>query len=103
MTTSISELIENLKAVDDKLDHRKDILDIRIFSQTWGSTSLGFGGWGGQAITTANTIVVHLGNGQYSVFFSSRLAYVVENPTKEFFEDLHNGRMADCFTAAKRY
>lgn len=103
MTTSISELIENLKAVDDKLDHRKDILDIRIFSQTWGSTALGFGGIGGDALTTASTTVIRLGNGQWPVFFGSRLAYVVENPTKEFFEDLHNGRMADCFTAAKRY
>lgn len=103
MTTNIAELIENLKAVDEKLGHRGDILSIETFSQTWGSTALGFGGWGGQAITTANTTVVRLGNGQYPVFFGSGLAYVVENPTKEFFEDLQNRRMADCQTAAKKY
>lgn len=103
MTTNISELIENLKTVDERLGHRGDILSIETFSQTWGSTALGFGGWGGQAITTANTTVIRLGNGQWPVFFGGKLAYVVENPTKEFHEDLLNRRMADCQTAAKRY
>lgn len=103
MTTNITELIENLKAVDEKLGHRRDILDIQTFSQTWGSTALGFGGIGGNALTTANTTVIRLGNGQWPVFFGSRLAYVVENPTKEFYKDLLNRRMADCQTAAKRY
>ena len=103
MTTNIAELIENLKAVDEKLGHRRDILEIITFSQAWGSTALGFGGFGGQAITTANTTVVRLGNGLWYVFFGSKLAYVVENPTKEFHEDLLNRRMADCQTAVKRY
>lgn len=103
MTTNISELIENLKAVDEKLGHRRDILDIQIFSQLWGSTALGFGGWGGDAMTATNTIVIKLGNGQWPVFFGSKLAYVVENPTEEFFKDLQNKHMADCQTAAKRY
>lgn len=103
MTTNISELIECLKAIDEKLGHRGDILDIQTFSQAWSSTALGFGGWGGQAITAANTTVIRLGNGQWHVFFGSKLAYVVENPTKEFHEDLLNKRMADCQTAAKRY
>lgn len=103
MTTNISELIEDLKAVDEKLGRRRDILEIITFSQTWGSTALGFGGFGGQAITTANTTVVRLGNGLWYVFFGSKLAYVVENPTKEFHEDLLNRRMADCQTAVKRY
>lgn len=103
MTTNISELIENLKAVDEKLGNRRDILEIEVFSQTWGSTALGFGGWGGQAMTTANTTVIRLGDGRWHVFFGSKLAYVVENPAKEFHEDLLNRRMADCQTAAKRY
>lgn len=103
MTTNISELIENLKAIDEKLGHRKDILDIETFSQTWGSTALGFGGVGGDALTTASTTVIRIPNDRYVVFFGSELAYVVENPTKEFFEDLQNRRMTDCQTAKKRY
>lgn len=103
MTTNISELIENLKTIDEKLGHRGDILSIETFSQTWGSTALGFGSIGGDALTTTNTTVIRLGNGQWPVFFGSRLAYVVENPTKEFHEDLLNRRMADCKTAVKKY
>lgn len=103
MTTNISELIENLKAVDERLGHRGDILSIETFSQTWGSTALGFGGWGGQAMTTANTTVIRFTDGQYAVFFGSQPAYVVKYPSKEFHEDLLNRRMADCLTAAKRY
>ena len=102
MLTNIRELIENLKAIDETLEHR-GFLDIRIFCQTWGSTALGFGGMGGQAMTTAATTVVQLDFTHYAIFFGSSLAYVVENPTKEFHEDLQNRRMADCHTAAKRY
>ena len=34
-----------------------DDYELHIFQQTWGSTALGFGGIGGQAMTTANTYV----------------------------------------------
>ena len=52
---------------------------VYIFEQTWGSTALGFGGMGGQAMTTANTIVlIPINNNQDCfVYFAGRFAYSV--------------------------
>ena len=69
-------------------------LDMYMFPQTWGSTALGFGGIGGQTITTAQTVVVEdYKNGWYSVFFDEGLAYLLKNPNHHFFEDLKKWRM----------
>jgi hypothetical protein len=67
----------------------RDISVYAMFPQTWGSTALGFGGIGGQAITTAYTIVLmsEAGDG-YCVYFGSRLAYRVRKPTQSFYEDI---------------
>ena len=62
--------------------------EVYVFPQTWGSTALGFGGIGGQAII-------------YGVFFINRLAYVIESPNDKFFEDLQRGNMSDCAMAGK--
>lgn len=58
-----------------------------VFSQSWGSTTLGFGGVGGQAITSAYTIVVEC-FGAFCVYFGGKFAYLVEKPTTKFFEDV---------------
>lgn len=52
---------------------------VYVFEQTWGSTALGFGGIGGQAMTTANTIVlIPINNHQDCfVYFAGRFAYSV--------------------------
>ena len=52
---------------------------VYIFEQTWGSTALGFDGMGGQAMTTANTIVlIPINNNQDCfVYFAGRFAYSV--------------------------
>ena len=75
--------------------------DIQMFSQVWGSTALGFGGFGGQAMTKAYTTIIKEENTNlYGVFFGDRMAYVIENPTKEFFEDIqeHNMKAMDEIT-----
>ena len=67
---------------------------IYVFEQTWGSTALGFGGMGGQAMTTANTIVlIPINNHQDCfVYFAGRFAYSV--PYSETFgEDVRNHSM----------
>ena len=52
----------------------------------WGSTALGFGGYGGQMMTTARTyIIVHI-NRAY-VYFGGRYAYEVPYPFNKAFED----------------
>lgn len=60
---------------------------VYIFEQTWGSTALGFSGMGGQAITTANTIVlIPINNNQDCfVYFAGRFAYSV--PYSDIFGD----------------
>ena len=57
-----------------------DDFDVYIFEQTWGSTALGFGGIGGQAMTPENTYVfVPLNCDQKCfIYFGSRFAYEVE-------------------------
>ena len=73
-------------------------LDIEVhamFSQTWSSTALGFGGLGGQAMTDAYTIVLRSSLlGEYCVYFGGRFAYTIKRPNQKFFEDTANGRLA---------
>lgn len=69
---------------------------IRVFPQVWGSTALGFGGVGGQAMTSAYTTVVEdIESGYYGVFFGTRMAYIIKNPNQKFFEDMSHEQMAE--------
>ena len=76
--------------------------EVYVFPQTWGSTALGFGGIGGQAITSAYTTVIEeLTFGIWGVFFGNRLADVIESPNDSFLEDLRRGNMSDYAMAGK--
>ena len=47
-----------------------------MFPQTWGDTSLGFGGVGGQSFTTAYTVIIGCSHTyDYCVYFGGRFAY----------------------------
>ena len=73
-----------------------DLTVYSMFPQTWGSTALGFGGIGGQAITSAYVCVIESNLvGQYAVYFGGRLAYVIERPNSQFFIDISGRRMVD--------
>lgn len=77
-----------------------------MFPQTWSSTALGFGGIGGQAITSAYTVVASCSvAGGAAVYFGGRFAYLVEHARQNqaFREDVTNQRMADCAGAKARY
>lgn len=65
-----------------------------IFEQTWESTALGFGGIGGQAMTTANTYVFIPVTCHQNcfVYFDGRFAYQVPC-SKSFMEDVRNHSM----------
>lgn len=67
--------------------------NIYQFPQTWGSTALGFGGMGGQAISTAYTTVIvkHL---TALVFFNGRFAYKVETINHVFNDHLNKRNMS---------
>ena len=67
-----------------------------MFPQTWSSTALGFGGIGGQAITSAYVCVIESGLvGQFAVYFGGQLAYVIQRPNAQFMEDIASHRMVD--------
>jgi hypothetical protein len=60
-------------------------LVVGIWPQTWGDTSCGFGGFAGQAITSAFTVVIENDNG-YHVFIDGRYAYTVKRPNEMFWQ-----------------
>ena len=67
-----------------------------MFPQTWGSTALGFGGIGGQAITRAYTIIVQSNcTGKFCVYFGGKFAYSVDRPNLKFYEDINNRCMIE--------
>jgi len=69
-------------------------VEVYHFPQVWGSTALGFGGVGGQALTFAyTTVVVDSASDNAAVYFSGRLAYVIKHPTAYFYEALSRHAM----------
>jgi len=75
-----------------------------MFPQVWSSTALGFGGIGGQAITTAYTTVVESDiDASCCVYFGGQFAYRIERPNEQFFEDLMKQQMTTVTGAKKRY
>jgi len=67
---------------------REDQCQIFLFKQVWGSTSLGFGGIAGQAMTSAFTTVVIGPVGDACVYFGCRFAYHIKNPSQLLFEHI---------------
>ena len=75
-----------------------------MFPQVWSSTAMGFGGIGGQAITSAYVCVIESNlMGQHAVYFGGRLAYVIERPNSQFFADIAGHRMVDARLGKELY
>lgn len=75
-----------------------------MFPQVWGDTSLGFGGVGGQAFTTAYTTIVSDGGGSFAVYFGGRLAYVLavqDLNESAFHKDIELREMAEVSKRSK--
>lgn len=70
-------------------------VEVKMFLQTWGSTALGFGGIGGQAMTSAYTVAVFGPMGDAVVYFAGRKAYHVSRPNDEFLTDCASGNLSD--------
>lgn len=69
--------------------------ELYTFTQMWGSTATGFGGFGGSAMTTERTYVfVPTVNDKEKclVFFGGRFAYSVPY-SQTFIEDVFNGHV----------
>ena len=92
MKNNITKMAKELLMISEDIEFRFDYskepekernllsvndFEICIFEQTWGSTCLGFGGVGGQAMTAANTYVFVpvMCNQDCFVYFGGRFAY----------------------------
>ena len=86
----------------DNLDPTLDDFALHTFEQTWGSTALGFGGIGGQVMTSARTYVfIPMGvNQKCFVYFAGKFAYAVDYSEK-FMEDVLKGNVASVSEAGK--
>lgn len=72
------------------MESNLDDLHVFVFPQTWSSTALGFGGVGGQVMTTAYTIaVLDMYRCNACVFFDGTLAYQVPRFDTVFLNDVH--------------
>jgi hypothetical protein len=81
-----------------------DLAVYSMFPQTWSSTALGFGGIGGQAITSAYVCIIESNLvGGYAVYFGGRFAYVINRPNEKFIEDLQRHRMVDANLGKSTY
>ena len=89
MRNQIFEEMVSLALALDNQYKDEDIADIVQFYQTWGSTCLGFGGIGGQALTSALTSVIFKTDGKIDVFFGGRKAYTIPKINKKLNKDLN--------------
>lgn len=74
----------------------------QIHVQTWGSTSIGFGGMGGAAMTLCWMIVVRSGN-NWDVYHNSRYAYTLKCPNLHFFNHLQQHSLVAVKEAKETY
>ena len=65
---------------------------LTAYTETFGSTALGWGGMAGQAMTTALTVAI-VSNDKIAVYRNARLDYIVENPSREFMMRIQERRI----------
>ena len=104
MSNKITHMAKELLLIEEDLPFRFeykekpyptiDDFELYTFEQVWGSTSLGFGGMGGQAMTSARTYVFipMTCNQKCFVYFAGRFAYAVDYSEK-FMNDVISGNM----------
>lgn len=80
-----------------------DQIEHYSFPQTWPSTSLGFGGVGGQALTTAQTDVFVFNDAKLAViYWAGRFAYTVDFDIRpEFWDEMSKFQTPDLRFAKK--
>ncbi len=90
----VSYLNGKAEYADDMRRPYHSEIDIYSFPQQWSSTALGFGGIGGQAFTTALTVVVICGR-EACVYFGGRFAYKIQKFNSKLLEDVANFAMCE--------
>jgi len=112
MSNKLTKMAREILSIEEDLQFRFDYkekpyptfddFEMYTFEQTWGSTALGFGGMGGQAITHARTYVFvpTSCNQKCFVYFAGRFAYATDY-SQEFMDDVLKGNMASVSGAGK--
>lgn len=111
MNNMLVDMTKELLSIESDLPYRFDysierptIDDFKLhtFTQVWGSTALGFSGFGGQAITEARTYVfVPIScNQKCFIYFGSRFAYEADY-CDALKEDIGNHQMEPVIKAGK--
>lgn len=89
MGNQLTRIAREILAIEEDLPYRFDYkkqdrvsindFELYTFDQVWGSTALGFGGVGGQAMTTARTYVLVPEDGVQNcfIYFAGKYAYEV--------------------------
>lgn len=112
MSNKLTKMAKELLAIEEDMPFRferlnpgmvkVDDFEMITFNQIWGSTALGFGGVGGQAITEARTYVFipMISGHKCLVYFGDRFAY--KAPYCEALkEDIRNHQMASVAESGK--
>lgn len=112
MSNKLTQMAKELLCIEEDILFRFDYnekphptlddFELYTFEQVWGSTSLGFGGIGGQALTSARTyIFVPINcNQKCFVYFAGRFAYAVDY-SEGFMEDVLRGNVEPVSRADK--
>ena len=112
MSNKLTKMARELLCIEEDLPFRFDYnekprptlddFELYTFEQVWGSTALGFGGIGGQALTPARTYVfVSINcNQKCFVYFAGRFAYAVDY-SEGFMEDVSSGNVEPVSRADK--
>ena len=112
MSNKLTEMAREILNIEADLPYRFDYSDnknptlddfeLHTFEQTWGSTALGFGGVGGQAMTSATTYVFIpiVANQKCFVYFAGRFAYAVDYSDK-FMQDVLGCNVASVYESGK--
>lgn len=112
MSNKLTQMAREILSIEADLPYRFDYnekpqptlddFDLYTFEQVWGSTALGFGGIGGQSMTSARTYVfvpVNC-NQKCFVYFAGKFAYAV-NYSQKFMDDVLKGNMESVSRAGK--
>ena len=112
MSNKLTRMAREILAIEADLPYRFDYSDnsnptlndfaLHTFEQKWGSTALGFGGVGGQVMTSATTYAfIPIGiNQKCFVYFAGRFAYAVDYSEK-FMEDVFGCNVASVAKSGK--
>ena len=112
MSNKLTQMAREILQIEADLPYRFDYkenpsptledFEIHTFEQVWGSTALGFGGMGGQEMTSATTYVFipTCCDQKCFVYFAGRFAYAADY-SEAFKEDVAKRNMVSVSKAGK--